>query len=100
MFELMRELPIFRGFADANLARLVSQVREQQLCVTIRDRGRPFDPHDAPPPDLGHDLDARAVGGLGLFLVTELSDRLIYRHDPASGWNELVVLKDAEGGDV
>src|SRR5689334_23903946 len=31
MFELMRGLPIFRGFADADLARLASQVREQQL---------------------------------------------------------------------
>jgi serine phosphatase RsbU (regulator of sigma subunit) len=31
MFELMRGLLIFRGFADADLARLASQVREQQL---------------------------------------------------------------------
>jgi sigma-B regulation protein RsbU (phosphoserine phosphatase) len=39
------------------------------------------------------DVDARQVGGLGLFLLRELADELLYHHDPASGWNELVVIK-------
>ncbi len=63
------------------------------LRVTIRDHGRPFDPHDTPPPDLDSDLASRPVGGLGIFLVRELSDHLIYHHDASSGWNELVVIK-------
>jgi anti-sigma regulatory factor (Ser/Thr protein kinase) len=73
---------------------------DQQLKVTIRDRGQPFDPYDAPPPDLTSDLATRGVGGLGLFLVIELSDELTYRHDPDSGWNELVILKRAEAANV
>jgi anti-sigma regulatory factor (Ser/Thr protein kinase) len=72
----------------------------ERLCVIIRDRGQPFDPHDAPPPDLGSDLASRTIGGLGVYLVRELADDLTYRHDPASGWNELVVLKDNESTDV
>jgi len=72
----------------------------EQLCVTIRDRGQPFDPHDAPPPDLSSDLASRAVGGLGVFLVRQLADDLTYRHDPASGWNELVIMKNNESSDV
>lgn len=70
--------------------------QDDQLWVIIRDRGEPFDPQDAPPPDLSADLASRTVGGLGVFLVRELSDDLTYRHDPASGWNELVIKKGAE----
>lgn len=64
------------------------------LRVTIRDRGRPFDPREHPDPDLsGDEPSERALGGLGLFFVRQLADRLEYRHDPASGWNELTVTK-------
>ena len=74
--------------------------QDDQLCVIIRDRGAPFDPHDAPPPDLTSDLETRTVGGLGVFLVRELADDLIYRHDSASGWNELVIMKGLESADA
>jgi anti-sigma regulatory factor (Ser/Thr protein kinase) len=86
--------------ADPGPIQVVCACQGGDLRITIRDRGRPFDPHDAPAPDLGHDLDTRAEGGLGLFLVTELSDRMTYRHDPASGWNELEIAKGREATDV
>lgn len=70
------------------------------LSVTIRDHGRPFDPREAPDPDMGDDPATRQVGGLGLFLVRESSDELHYSHDRASGWNELVVIKAGENADV
>lgn len=66
------------------------------LEVQIRDCGAPFDPHDAPSPDLSADLAQRPIGGLGLFLVRELSDELHYQHDPATRWNELTIVKRAE----
>jgi anti-sigma regulatory factor (Ser/Thr protein kinase) len=70
------------------------------LRVTIRDRGRPFDPREAPDPALGDDPATRQIGGLGLFLVRESSDELRYSHDRLSGWNELVVIKAGENADV
>lgn len=66
------------------------------LRIVIRDQGKPFDPHTAPPPDLSTSLERRRVGGLGLFLVRELTDELVYRHDAISGWNELTLIKRAE----
>jgi anti-sigma regulatory factor (Ser/Thr protein kinase) len=63
------------------------------LRMVIRDQGHPFDPRDQPEPDLGSDVEARTIGGLGLFLVREFADHLSYYHDAASGWNELVVVK-------
>jgi anti-sigma regulatory factor (Ser/Thr protein kinase) len=66
------------------------------LLVEICDRSTPFDPRFAPPPDLASDLAHRRVGGLGLFLVRELADELSYRHDAATGWNALTIIKRAE----
>jgi len=70
------------------------------LRVTIRDCGRPYDPREHPDPDMGDDQATRQIGGLGLFLVRESADELHYSHDPASGWNELVVIKSGENIDV
>jgi anti-sigma regulatory factor (Ser/Thr protein kinase) len=70
------------------------------LRVIFRDRGRPFDPREYPDPDLGDDPATRQLGGLGLFLVRDSADELQYSHDPATGWNELVVLKAGENADV
>lgn len=80
--------------------QIACMCRREELRVIIRDRGQPFDPRDAPPPDLTSDLATRTVGGLGVFLVRELSDDLTYRHDSASGWNELVIMKGGETADV
>lgn len=80
--------------------QIVCVCQADQLYVIIRDRGVPFDPHDAPPPDLSSDLEARAVGGLGVFLVRELADNVVYHHDSASGWNELVIMKGVEPTDA
>jgi serine phosphatase RsbU (regulator of sigma subunit)/anti-sigma regulatory factor (Ser/Thr protein kinase) len=83
------------GYDDQNRdqIQLSCQYEQGVLTIIIRDRGYPFDPHDAPPPDLGREVDQRTIGGLGLFFVREYADTLQYRHDPASGWNELIVTK-------
>ncbi|WP_322820088.1 SpoIIE family protein phosphatase [Chloroflexus sp.] len=83
------------GYDDQNRDQIQLSCRYEQgvLTIIIRDRGYPFDPHDAPPPDLGREVDQRTIGGLGLFFVREYADTLQYRHDPASGWNELIVTK-------
>jgi CheY-like chemotaxis protein/anti-sigma regulatory factor (Ser/Thr protein kinase) len=46
--------------------------------LTIEDRGRPFNPADAPPPDLSADWQDRPIGGLGWFLVKQMVDDLQY----------------------
>ncbi len=50
------------------------------LKVEVLDDGRPFDPlNDAPIPDLESSLDDRPVGGLGIYLVRSMVDRMHYR---------------------
>lgn len=46
------------------------------LVIEIRDRGRPFDPCDVPEPDLHTPLEERREGGLGIFLMRRMMDRI------------------------
>ena len=53
----------------------------RRVVVTIEDDGRPFNPNDAPPPELRVALESRRVGGLGIHLVKKLSRELTYSRD-------------------
>lgn len=84
------------GYDDSNrdIIQLTCTASAGTLSISIRDRGRPFDPRDHPDPDLETtDPNERDIGGLGLYFVREYADTIDYRHDPATGWNELHVVK-------
>jgi anti-anti-sigma factor len=82
------------GFPDApGVIAMICEADDEALRVTLRDNGRPFDPVEAPDPDLSDDLASRPLGGLGLYFVREFADDLTYQHDPATGWNELRIVK-------
>lgn len=51
------------------------------LRLRFRDHGLPFNPLEYETPDLTLDADKRKVGGLGIFLVKELMDKVSYRYD-------------------
>jgi anti-sigma regulatory factor (Ser/Thr protein kinase) len=63
--------------------------------VEIADDGPAFDPTAAPSPVLSDDVEERAVGGLGLLLVAEMMDEVVYRHDGER--NRLVLRKRING---
>ncbi len=49
-----------------------------ELALTMEDGGKPFDPTSAPVPDTTLALSERPVGGLGLFLLRQMSSRMEY----------------------
>ena len=59
------------GVADAATIHLRREAGA--ALVEYSDRGGPFDPADAPPPDLQSPLAERAPGGLGLHFVRQLA---------------------------
>ena len=61
------------------------------LSLTFADRGIPYDPLTAPPPDLAIPLAERAPGGLGLLIVRKTMDAVGYRRD--GGRNVLTLTK-------
>jgi anti-sigma regulatory factor (Ser/Thr protein kinase) len=67
-------------------------LQDNDFVITIRDRGRPFDPGSVPLPDLEADLNHRRVGGLGMYLMRKLMDDVSYEFDAEKG-NKLTMRK-------
>lgn len=62
------------------------------LTLEFIDNGIAFDPLNRPDPDLDDpDADDRPVGGLGIFLVKELTEQQVYER--RSGKNHLTVAR-------
>jgi serine/threonine-protein kinase RsbW len=71
---------------------LSAQRDEQQVTLTIRDWGEPFDLQQAPAPNVEAGWDVRPVGGLGVYLVLTAMDEIAYCADPVQG-NCLLLVK-------
>lgn len=63
-----------------------------ELCISIRDGGRPFNPLENRLPDTSLALEDRDIGGLGIFLVRQMMDKVSYIH--ADGENRLLLIKN------
>ncbi len=64
--------------------------QDPDMKIEVEDDGRPFNPLEAPPPDIVKPLAERQVGGLGIHLVREMMDKLEYRRENDKN---LLVLK-------
>ncbi|HEY7141564.1 MAG TPA: SpoIIE family protein phosphatase [Methylomirabilota bacterium] len=60
------------------------RLRPEMIEIRIEDAGPPFNPLEAPAPDLEAPLVDRRVGGLGLVLVKNLVDRWEYAREGAA----------------
>jgi len=64
-------------------ARVTLKLDGGRFAVEIADNSRPFDPFAQPEPDLDAPIEARRIGGLGLYIVKALMDQTRYRRDGA-----------------
>jgi len=81
----------YKGMAPGDMEVSFRQ-SDLDLIITVRDWGRAFDLDRVPAPDVTAPLEERELGGLGLFFMRQMMDRLEYRSDPELG-NELVMVK-------
>ena len=81
------------GFPDGmeKVVEVDLQVSDGALVVTVTDFGIPFNPLDAPPVDTSIPLEQKPIGGLGVHLMRQFMDDLIYTRD--SGRNVLRMTK-------
>jgi anti-sigma regulatory factor (Ser/Thr protein kinase) len=77
---------------ESGIIVITCELQGNDFIVTIRDKGKPFDPSSVPTPDLGTDLDKRRIGGLGMYLMRKLMDDVSYSFDTDKG-NTLVMRK-------
>jgi anti-sigma regulatory factor (Ser/Thr protein kinase) len=81
------------GYQDANghTIDFLLSVDKGVLSLEVVDDGNPFNPLDAPRPDLSLPPEKRPIGGLGLHLLRELADEM--RYERRDGTNRLSLTK-------
>lgn len=77
---------------------LTCEIKPGECIITIHDNGRPFDPKTVPPPDIDGNLEKRRVGGLGLYFMRKLMDKVSFSFEPGKG-NQVVMIKRASRAD-
>ena len=61
------------------------------VTITVKDRGTPYDPLSREDPDVTKSAEDRPIGGLGIFVVKKLCDKVEYRFE--NGENILIMEK-------
>ena len=59
--------------------------------IQLEDTAPPFDPLSLPEPDIAGEIEDRKIGGLGIFLIRQVMDDIVYRYE--DGKNVLVLVK-------
>jgi len=57
------------------------EVANSSLTVTVRDNGKPFNPLESGEVDTDLPIEEREIGGLGIHLVRELMEELVYARE-------------------
>ena len=81
------------GEVEVTVEEIESGVR-----MIVRDWGEPFDPMRVPAPDVSAPLEQRKLGGLGLFLISQVMDSVSFAFDAEQG-NTLTMVKQQRGGE-
>ncbi len=80
------------GGEDRGEIRILLDLNERGLKITIQDDGEPFDPACVAEPNLASPLETRCERGLGLFLIREMMDEAVYDFS-RPGVNQLTLVK-------
>ena len=73
--------------------KIALELAGEDIMITIRDKGKPFDPTSIPPPDISSGVDQRKIGGLGIYFMKKLMDSVSYSFDSREG-NRLTMRKN------
>ncbi len=71
---------------------ITCHVNSDRVEVEIADTASRFDPLSIPEPDLDGGIEKRRIGGLGVFLIRQVMDRVSYRYE--NGKNILLMTKN------
>ena len=97
--EMYTNICFYAYVPDSGDVLLLLDNRGSVLKIYLIDRGVEFDPTAKEDPDVSLDASQRPIGGLGIYMVKKIVDRMIYRR--INGLNVLCLVKDIsrENGD-
>lgn len=81
---------------NGGFVSIACELQDNDLVVTIKDKGKLYDHYSVRRPDLDADLENRKVGGLGIHLMRKLMDDVSHSFDERKG-NMLVMRKKLPG---
>jgi sigma-B regulation protein RsbU (phosphoserine phosphatase) len=91
--EVFLNIVSYSGLSGHDSVEVVLARDDSRIALEFVDRGRPWNPlEQAPDVKMGQGTEEASIGGLGVFLVHELTDERLYRRD--DGANRFCVLKD------
>ena len=70
---------------------LAFSLEHDALTIQLIDDGKPFNPLDAPEPDINAPAEERRIGGLGIYFANKLMDSLTYERKDDK--NHLTITK-------
>lgn len=84
---------VTHGYAGLNPGSVMLEIKLDpgQILLTLTDFGHPFEPSEAPKPDVNALMEDREIGGLGLFFIYNVMDNVDYKSDEAG--NRLYLTK-------
>lgn len=59
---------------------LTATLQGKELVFVLKDTGTPFDPTQVPDVDTSLSAEEREIGGLGIFLIKQIMDRVEYQY--------------------
>ena len=73
---------------------LTAKKSDKSLIFVLTDSGKEFDPTQAPDADVTLSADEREIGGLGIYLIRQIMNKVEYQR--IEGKNVLTLVKDLE----
>lgn len=82
------------GGEDIGVIDISCAVGQSELTIKIHDHAPPFDPTGVPQPNLEAALDELKIGGLGMYFMRQVMDKVEFSYE--NGGNTLTLLKRAD----
>ena len=73
---------------------LIAKMSNKSLIFVLTDSGKEFDPTQAPDTDVALSAEERKIGGLGIFLIRQIMNKVEYQR--IEGKNVLTLGKDLQ----
>ncbi|MCL2378344.1 MAG: GNAT family N-acetyltransferase [Defluviitaleaceae bacterium] len=91
----INEVPTVKSAPEIGSAIIQVDINDE-IIIRFEDRGIPFNPTKKEDPDTNKDLEEREEGGLGIYIVKQTMDDILYRYK--SGRNILTIRKKINPG--
>ncbi|OFX76735.1 MAG: hypothetical protein A2X19_01520 [Bacteroidetes bacterium GWE2_39_28] len=84
---------MFYSYSDSSLHCITINIinHNDTIEICICDDGKPYNPTKKIDPDITLDAEKREVGGLGIFIIKKIMDRVTYTYE--NNQNKLTLIK-------